>query len=349
MATWYFNQLGGPRKTLRLTGASAPHGRPRQDPVVTDGIEIRKVDVYYPGNSIPTRHVFGYRLTPWELEGRFENTDGGPGYASMMVEYVKQFVADAQPVLIMWGTLIAAEGFIESFEPGRESAGSVKWTLKVAVDEDLNIDRVKSQPKLRKLKDLTETLMAAMYEALGDEREGTYITTFPRGLDLGFSDALDMLVGLINEPIAMFSDLVDEIGDLERATAGSIKRLRAGINQIKTACMNARNVYEDARADFALKSSFSEYFASFSLRQNTTTSAMLFVLDALRELDRACAIAERGQIAAFYTAREGDTWMSIARTTTGSASNASAIQDANSVAGPPVPGEIYAIPNGLGV
>lgn len=345
MADWTFIQQGGDKKSLRLSGAFAPHGRARQKPVVTDGIELRSERFYYPGNSVPTRHVFGSKLEDFELEGRFSDADAGRGGAAKKVEEVKSFLHDAQPVLITWGKLITGTGMLKSFSPSRESFGNVAWKLVVEVDEDLNLDSASGkQPEPEKLADLTKQLRDAMAEAFGDRRDQKSITTFPPSIDLGLSDTLDSLVSAVNTPVAWFVNLSNQVVDLERATVGSIKRLRAGLHQAKTATLNLRAAYEDASGESSLVSSSSDAQAQFSKRQCDTNAAIIASLDALRKLDRACAVAERKMVRSIWTARAGDTWESIAKAAAGSASKAASIQEANAVSGLPNPGTKYVIP-----
>lgn len=345
MADWIFIQQGGDKKTLRLSKWSAPHGRARQKAVVTDGIELRQTKTYYPGSNKPTRHVFGHKLEDFELDGRFMDIEGGKGYAAAKAEEVKRFVADAQPVLIAWGKLITGTGMLTEFHPGRESAGNVAWKLKVEVDEDFILDAASAtQPEPEKLDDLSKALENAIRDALGDKREQKEITVFPPSLDLGLSDTLDGLVSAVNTPVAMFGKMVDQVVDLERATIGSIKRLRAGLHQVKTSMLKLRAAYEDASGTSSLVSSSSGAQSDFSKRQCDTNASMVAALSALRKLDRACAVAERKKVASFWTARPGDTWESIAKASMGSASKAAAIQEANAVTGLPVPGTKYVIP-----
>ena len=346
MSDWTFKQLGGEGKTLKLSGWDAPHGRPRQKPVVKDGVAVRHTDTYYPGNDRPTRHLFGHKFEPWELEGRFMDLAGGQGYATWMAEFAKAFVDDQQSVLITWGALIACEGFIESIEIGREGAGNIAWKLKVLVDDDLILAKSKQtkQPVPDSIKDLSRALENALKDALGGTRKQKSITQFPPSLDLGISDFLDALVGAINTPAAVFTNLVNQIGDLSTATVGDIRRLRTGVHQIKTGVQNLQTIYEDLRNDVAIQSSYAKDITDWESYRSSSAAAMNSAMGQIRKIDRATAIAERGSVKAFYTAKQGDTWESISTTFYGSASRAADIQKANSESGPPVAGTLYVIP-----
>jgi len=346
VSDWTFKQLGGEGKTLKLSGWDAPHGRPRQKPVVKDGVAVRHTDTYYPGNDRPTRHLFGHKFEPWELEGRFMDLAGGQGYAKQMAEFAKAFVDDQQSVLITWGSMIACEGFIESIEIGREGAGNIAWKLKVLVDDDLILAKAKQtkQPAPDSIKDLSRALEDALNKALGGKRSGKSITKFPPSLDLGISDFLDTLVSAINTPAAMFNNLVNQIGDFSTATTGDLRRLRAGVHQIKTGVLNLQTIYEDLRTDVAIQSSYAAATTDFDSYRLVSAAAMNDAASQIRKIDRATAIAERGSVKAFYTAKQGDTWESISTTFYGSAARASDIQKANSESGPPSPGTLYVIP-----
>lgn len=343
---WTFKQLGGEGKTFKLAGGDAPHGRPRQKPVVKDGVRIRNSTTYYTGNNRPTRHVYGHKFEPWELEGRFMDIFGGQGYARAKADEAKVFVDDQQLVLVTWGPYIACEGFIEWIELGREGAGNIAWKMSVQIDDDLILSTQKKTkaPVPDSIKDLSRALEDALDKALGGKRSGKSITKFPPTLDIGISDFLDSFVSAINTPAAAFNNLVNQVGDLATASTGDLRRLRAGVHQIKTGVLNLQTVYEDLKTDAAIQSSYAAATTDFDSYRLTSAAAMNEAASQIRKIDRATAIAERGSVKAFYTAKNGDTWESIATTFYGSASRAADIQKANSESGPPVPSVLYVIP-----
>lgn len=349
-APWIFQQLGGDRKSFPLAGADAPHGRARQKPVVRDGLSIRKSRTYYPGNNKPTTHLYGRKSTEWELEGRFMDSFGGRGYAARMTDFIKAFVNDAQPVRITWGDLIAVDGFIDDFDPGRESAGNVQWKMKISVDDDLLLSAKASAPEPEKIQDLSKEIEKALSEALGGERKGESLTTFPPSLDLGLSDTLDSLVSAVNTPAAMMLEVANALQSVESSTIGSLNRLRSGVHQTKTAMLRLEATYEHASANLtpgatpAAASSRADDRQRFGQQQSRASVAMARTMTAMRRLDRALAIAIRGRVKTLYTAKVGDTWEGIAIAQLGSAIRSAEIQQANGETGHPRVGVRYVIP-----
>ncbi len=348
---WTFQQLGGDRKKFTLAEQDAPHGRARQKPVVRDGVSVRKSRTYYPGNPRPTTHIFGHKSNDWELEGRFMDSFGGRGYASTKTDEAKAFVADKQPVRITWGNIVCADGFIDEFDPGRESAGNVQWKMKISIDDDLMLSSAKgTTPTPEKLTDLGKAISDALSDALGTSRTGESLASFPPSLDLGLSDSLDSLVSLVNTPAAMMLEVANSLQSLETSTIGSLNRLRAGLHQTKTAVLRLETMYADAKTNAApgqpaaVTTSRADDKQKFGSQQTHTAVAMNHTMAALRRLDRAVAIAIRGKIRTLYTARVGDTWEGIATAQMGSAVRASEIQQANGETGQPRAGVRYVIP-----
>jgi hypothetical protein len=333
-----FTQLGGEKLTLSLAGAFAPHGRPRQRPVVVDAVSIRNTEVYYPGNAVPTRHLFGTREEPWELNGRFSDRNGGPEYARTLTEYVKRFVADQQQVRIAWNGIVAANGFIESFEPGRESAAEVAWRMTIRIDEDLlrvirKRDPVEADPKTYVL-NIQDYIDEAWDDALD----------IPPTLKVGLIDSLGSLIGSINSAVASVAKIADQMNSFQQGLVSELRRLRAGLRQLRTSVIKARNAYADLVAGTAVVSSNSDDSLAFWNAQGTTGAAMLSAILEIERMDAAAREAERGKIKGVYVARDGDTWESIAQQTLGSAERAADIRNANGATGNPVPGTEYIIP-----
>lgn len=350
-APWTFQQLGGDRKKFTLSDADAPHGRARQKPVVRDGLSVRKSRTLYPGNDRPTTHLFGHKSTDWELEGRFMDSTGGRGYASKMVDFIKVFVKDAQPVRITWGDLVCVDALIDDFDPGRESAGNVQWKMKISIDDDLMLSSGKaSAPQQEQIKDLSKEIETALADALGGERKGESLTSFPPSLDLGLSDTLESLVSAVNTPAAMMLDVANAIQSVETSTIGNLNRLRAGVHQTKTAMLNLQATYEHASANLtpgaspAVTSSRAEDKQRWGGQQASVAQAITRTMAEMRKLDRALAIAIRGKIKTLYTARDGDTWERIATSQLGAATRAPEIQRANGELGKPRAGVRYVIP-----
>lgn len=339
MAEWVFSQLGGEQKELRLSGWSAPFGRPRQSPVATDAITVRHADVHYPGNSKPTRHVFGHRLEPIELRGRFMDAWGGAGYADQMVRYCKAFVADGQTVMFGWDSFIAGIGLIESFEPARESGSHIAWRMVLLVDSDLFLETAKSEtPKRQMPRDMAADLQAAIADAWDKTTE------IPPSVKMGILDSLGALIGSINSAVAQVTAIANKLDEFEKGLVSELRRLRAGLAQLKTAVRTAFTAYENLRADLAIQSSYAADEVEFAVVQANTGKAILDVLAKIDAMDDAAKQAERGAIKGTYVARASDTWESIARQTLGSADRAGDVQAANGATAAPVPGTPYVIP-----
>lgn len=341
MAEFVFKQLAGDRRELRLAGEFAPHGRPRRSPVVTDAVSVRNTAVYYPGNPVPTRHLFGTREESWTLTGRFSDRHSGDGFARYMTEFCKQFVAEQQRVSIKWAGIVGAVGLIESFAPGRESATEVAWSMTILVDEDTirSSGSRFAAPKAYKPPGMTMSDITIMLnDALDNMLE------VPPSMKIGILDALGNLVGSINSAVASVQAAVDSIGEFQKALVGELRRLRAGIRQLRTSLIKARRSYEDLTAGLALQSSLASESIRFWDVQNTVLATTSEVLARLDELDREAKEAERGKVRAVAVARTGDTWAAISQRAYGSAGRAADIQAANGETGEPVSGTTYIIP-----
>lgn len=338
MGEFHFSQLGGDKLELNLAGAFAPHGRPRQGAVVTDAVSVRHVEVYYPGNALPTRHLFGTKEEPWELEGRFSDRNAGTGYAQALVEYIKRFVADQQQLSIAWNGIVAANGFIESFDPGRESASEIAWRMTIRIDEDLlRVQRwrmpAEADPKTSMLN--IQLAIAHAWDSALD---------VPPTLKVSIVDALGALIGSINSAVASVAKIVDQFDSFQRGLVSELRRLRAGLRQLRTSVIKAKNAYNDLVAGTAMVSNSSDDSLNFWDAQGTTGVAMLKAIAEIERMDAAAREAERGKIKGVYVARDGDTWESIAQQTLGSSQRAGDVRKANGELGNPVPGTEYIIP-----
>ncbi|HEU4729974.1 MAG TPA: hypothetical protein VFT22_18885 [Kofleriaceae bacterium] len=338
---WRFKQLGGDQKELILAEQDAPHGRPRQKPIVTDAIEAREYTVYYDGNDEPTRHIFGNKFDDWELTGRFRDRAGGVDYARQKTEYCKGFQADNQPVSITCGNQISARGFIKRFAPGRESFGEVTWSMTVLIDADdfLPRSREKVDPSLP----APAFFMNQIGALLADLPK---VPRVPDSLRGSLFDSLDSLVSTVNSALAIPLNISLQIQSFEQAFIGDIRRMRAGIGQLKTALVNFRTVYESLQADLALQSIRAEEMLRFSELQSATATATARSLAILADMDIAAAKAERGKIKGMYEAKTGDTWESASMRIYGSADRANDLRSANGVpsGSPPIVGAVYQVP-----
>lgn len=355
--TWRFEQLGGERKSFELAGWAAPHGRPRQGAVVSDGLEIRKTEYFYPGNEAgPTRHVFGRRYKPFELNGRFRDRSDGQNFAKAQTEMVKAFVADQQRVRVGWGDIVSIEGFIESFVPGRESEGEVEWQLKIAVDVDLL-----AKPKKRTVSkpvdtsyiakliagDLAQMLSGIPHTPGTDLLEGVAsLIGLPSALAGSFLEAIDSLVSQVTGAFGKFQSACNDISNIEKATFAQLNRLATTATQLQGALAALRETYTNAGVDAALLTERSLDQAKHWSGQSAAELAMLDIAAQLGEVNRVVSVQLAGKARRSYKARHGDTWESIATAMYGAPGRANDIRNANGV-GPgeaPIPGREYVIP-----
>jgi len=161
--------------TIELSGAAAPHGRARIAPITKAGVELRQSVTYYPGNASPTRHIFGVKYSPWELRGRFMDSDLGPGGAKAMVEKVFAFIEDQLPCSIAWGDILSATGILEAFEAAPEAEDQWGWTLRFGIDKRdettsaRNVVRPTNVAKMASGIPLTDEDRWPWYERIGSE------------------------------------------------------------------------------------------------------------------------------------------------------------------------------------
>jgi hypothetical protein len=351
VSPWIFTQLSGPKKTLTLSGNDAPHGRPRQKPIVKDKITMRQHTVYYSGYGPPTRHIFGPKYEPWELTGRFMDRGGGGvdavrsgmGYARNKVEFVRGFVADGQDVSICWGEHLLVTGFIDSFEAAIESRGEIAWTMSISVDEDVNLDAKKKTTGewvARNPKDCLAELELLLTKALIPSIKQ------PPLFKGSLFDALDSAISLVTAPFALLAQVAMQMDSFERSLIGEIRRFRTGIHQLQTALIMFRNTYQDLRANLATEGKNISSELSFSKIQADSAAATLKALAVLIDADKAAARAERGKMKGYYVVKDGDTWEGISMYLYQSTDRIDDLMTANGVAPgqAPIAGSVYQVP-----
>lgn len=344
---WRFTQLGGPRRVLTLTGSSAPHGRPRQRAVVTNGIKLRRSRTFYPdgGNKPPTTHIFGTEWKDWVLEGRFSDRHLGAGGTLAAIRQWQQMVIDAQPVEVLWGDVFAVEGIVDVFDPGNESEFECTYSITLLVDkqvlEGLFIDfEIPRYPTV-----LCQALQAELDANVLNPPE------LPHAGDLkpDFLDTLEELVSDINELSASLLTIAADIDAYADATVDQLERLRAGVVQVRTAVNRLRNTYDTTLNDTALLAAdAADSQALFTASRMSTDVSTLRILAILDEMDREAQLSQRGRTLSMYIAQLGDTWESIATAYFGGPDSAGVIRDANGIkyGALPIPGHSYQVPLG---
>jgi hypothetical protein len=337
---WTFTQLGGAKKSLVLSDADAPHGRPRQKAVVRTALKIRQRTVRYPGNDgPPTRHIFGDEWPPWELTGRFSDSYGGNGYAKARVAEVLAFVQAKQEVSIRWGDVVSVTGFLEEFDPGLESDGEAEWKLRVLVDTNDTVQTTKAAEPL----DSTATMakvVAALSATVANLQNDANVSG-------SFLDAIDSVVSTVSGAIGAVSNAANSIQNLETATFAQISRLRAGIGQLRTASITLQNTLSSASEEaLMLRQAPLASMDVLGLRAKSDV-ALTESAASMADADRKAQIAARGTAASVIVAKGGDTWESLAARALGDPGAADLLRSANGghVGSMPVPGRSYVVPS----
>jgi hypothetical protein len=321
---WVFRQLGGDRRTLELADHAAPHGRPRQGPVVEDEIEIRESETYYSGDGPPTRHIFGARFTAWDLNGRFSDIYGGADFARNKAEEVKAFVADQQQVLITWSNVVSAKGLIKRFAPGREAVGEVVWDMTILIDTD---EILPFREGVEAVADPV-TDMLAVKAALFPSEE---LLDTPETLRTDIFTSLESLVASLNTVSAAALAISEGLGNLATAPFALLARWRAGLRQLRTAVLNLRNSYDQFQVDLALENERSRDALEFMGLQGRWDAGAIEALAILQRMDRQAELAQAGQIRGAIRANDGDTWETLSRRAYGDGTRGNDIRDANGV------------------
>jgi len=340
-AKWSFRQLGGPKKTLELFGRFGPLGRARRGTVVKDGMRVAQERVFFSGDTPPTRSEFGLRFDDYEIHGRWSDRYLGTGVAIAKCREVKTFVADRQELLISWGDIVSAHGYIEQFLPEREGRGEIPWSMVLNIDWDNQVGRMPTDiPDERQPRDF----MAEIRKAL-DEKTAK-MANFPPTLKGSIADFINGVLGSLNGVSSSLANAADQINDLANAPFAALRGLRAAIGQFRTVLVKLHTTYDDFEANFALEVERADDVQSFLGFKADFSDGCYRALAVLAEMDRQAALAERGNIKQLYEAREGDTWESIAASTLGSSERAKDIREANGLESgqPPIVGTTYVIP-----
>jgi predicted RecB family endonuclease len=333
-------RFAGPKRTLELSGWSAPSGRPYKKVVCHDGIEARQARVYYPGtDDAPTRHVFGVKYESLEFEGRLRDRElGGAGGCTQKIEEIKQFVKDQQRVRFTWANVISVQGFISKFSPGRESTGECEYKLTLDVDVDDFADRKVTKVQRRAPDDYT-SLIEGWVRAID--------LVMPPDVELGGSvlDLADSLTNALQSTVGNLVNAANGISDFSKATLGQLHKIATLTTTIKTACvitqeaitsLSAADAVVREASDNNMKLWASQASVEDSMRQMAATSAAA---------NRAARIAAAGKTRTTYAVQAGDTWESISSAFYGSPDRAVELQVANGLTGgPPAPGTTIRIP-----
>jgi hypothetical protein len=323
---WKFTQLGGARKTITLTGALAPHGRPRKGPVVSDGFGLRHSATYYPGREKPTRHIFGVRHSDWQLKGRWMDRDLGKiGGAVDMLAEMKAFIADGETVLITWGNIGAWVGLVLEVLPERESASQIAYAITVAIDHDSRQALDVPTTPVQNPKDDTAKLL----DLIGPLK--TLSTDIPGDIEFqsSFLDSIDDFVSSVNAITGAIVDVVNGIDNFEQAASSELNRLRGGIGQLHTALVILNGTLDDASSDAAVERASASSQTEWARTREDDRAATLALLALLAEMDAGAEQVLRGRADKTSRAVAGDSWESLSRQHYGGSDKADALRQAN--------------------
>lgn len=340
MGSVVFEQLAGPKKTITLDGPSAPLGRPRQAPVLADGVEVRSATVWYPGSdAAPTRHIFGIKYEPWKLTGYLRDRYLGAGGARAKCEEIKAFVRDQQQVRVAWNDIVSATGLITKFSPGRESAGEIKWELVFEPSVDEYADR-KPQPVATPAPKDYAFQMALYLQLLL-----TNIASVP-ALRGSIFDLIDSAISVLTAAAGELNNIASQVSSFEKASLAQLNRLSSVVTTIRSASFTLRESFASIGPDRALWQQRANNNAELFAQQSTVEDYLRAVLSHGAELDRQARLAAHGRIRTTIVAVSGDTWESIAVAQYGSPDRANDVAQANNALGTsgPVPGTEVVIP-----
>lgn len=335
MYTWTFQQLGGERKKLELTGWAAPFGRPRgKQPILKETVKSRVKTVRYPGFSgPPTRHSFGTHWEDMELSGRWMTkafTDGT--VANDFAQDWIDFVRDEQPVRVSWGLILSYDVFIEELELSRESEHEIAWKMKLLVDSS----NASTKPKAT-IPRLTQESLADIFLFLFNSNLMTQ-ASLP-DMPLSILESLDFLAGALNTFSAEANKLAGMFDDLENASFTTIQHFRGALTGFRTALLTFRETLTSARIhemqviqnaagtlDIAPTAEAEIGFEKFQVMVDDETEVILSIL---ADLDKRTETMLRTKTSKVIVAEDGDTWESLSTRATGSPDNAAAMRAAN--------------------
>ncbi len=351
MPSWIFEQLGGQRKTIVLTGSAAPHGRPRQKPVVKDGLKLRAQVTRYPGYSgDPTRHLFGTERDDIVLIGRWMDhqlfgdpagTGARRNTARILVDTWEAFISDQQQVRVSWGDTVAYIGVIDKLVTGWESETQVAWELHILVDRKISEKQAPAaatptQPPHQFAKEF-----AKFFAKRRKSLEQTVPDWDPTVLDL--VNGLFQTVAVATSQLVKISNAYD---DFEKQTFSQLQRLRLAVHEVKTAYLNFRDTTDSFQLDGVLFARSAKADVNWMQFRSQEAAESSVFLDLLNELARHAELAQRGKNNTSTTAVMGDTWESISTRLLNNPFGANDIRKANNITfgAQPVVGKVYRIP-----
>lgn len=324
---WVFLQMEPPGKTLRLEGASAPHGRPRKKPIMDTEFELRQSETYYAGQRIPTRHITGDKESPMILVGRFSDRVLGEGGANEKRLDFKEFWAQGRSTMVTWGQIVSYLCMPGKAKFGIESESEISYELELKVDADADLVVGPPRPTM------TFSPKASIPSIKALEENVRRFTVPPRAglpeLNPAFFDALADLVSKFNSASAELLAAAAYVDDVSTAASANVKRLLGGIHQYQTALARIDQTIASFAVDAVVAVRSSRTEIDWYTNRAAAQSAIADLRATLSDTRRDAVAATRGASYRAIIAKQADTWESIASRELGGPGAAIAIRDAN--------------------
>lgn len=346
---WKIQQISGPvdeRESLELDGYSAPFGRPRQSPVITEELTVRHQTVYYPGSKTrPTRHLFGTKWEPVELHGRWMDSRLPNEFtANDVVNKIQGMVDDQKRVRVSWGNITSFTGILEKIKTARESGEQIAWNLTIQVDEQDGFQEQSRNPKARQPSEL-----AGSVNALQDQIEILKAPKLPNLDDFkpDLLDAIDDAISNVAAATSAMNKLANQIESFETAPFAKLSALRASIHQAKNAFITLNDTIDAYPIDAAIFNRHANADIQWLEDKSQMDVIIREILKQLADSDRKAEEGSVGKTQSALVAKTGDTWESLSTQKYGSPANAPALRNANGAkyGEQPVPGRTYSVPD----
>lgn len=338
---WVFRQIRTGVQEI-LTGWSAPFGRPRKGPLVEDGVELRVAETHYDGaDGDPDYHVFGSKNDDYELHGRWMDKVLGAGGANALIDRFKKWAKSGEMSTIQYGDIIVARGLLQHFIPSRESEAEADWKMIWRIASDTTATQVRATT--------VPTLPSAIIGNLADElRVPLELPSFASGIeiDLSFLDGIDDAITSLGALTGQLVNLANQVDSAERATFNELARLRATLQQVRTAIITVQTAVDATPNDAALAADSAATTVAWLQYRARFDSSVYASLAACNDADARLELMQRGEASTSHRVVMGETWESISSLIFGGPDKADLLRRANGVRGgtKPTPGTDIQVP-----
>jgi hypothetical protein len=338
MAQWIFKQLKGDLNNLTLDGWDAPFGRPRKEPVVKEGLNIRMSENYYAGSSVPTRHIFGKKYENFEINGRFRDKvpGHGSGYAKNKSKEVKDFVNQQQLCSIIWPGVVHVEGIISNFSTEIESPGEIVWRMTIKIDKDNLSNSTTTKPKATTPANHSNKINQFFKTAFDNVKK------IPK-LKGNLLDLLDSIVSLVTTVAGQLTSITDQIASFESATFGELGRLISVLGTMRQLCIQLKDLFLDVPIELQSLSQRADDQIYLLITKSFSDTSILSILEEMANFESDIEQARAGRLRTTYIALQGDTWESISIKFYNTSDRAKDLKDANDGIEKPIVGVEYFI------